>query len=62
MYELYKIMFRIFKSTMQHLIQEMLVFKFNILVTFVVLIQLNLKITSSFKVFTITMNFLMRIQ
>lgn len=52
MYELYKIMFRIFKCTMQHFI-----FKFNILVTFVVLIQLTLKTTSSFKVFTITMNF-----
>lgn len=52
MYELYKIMFRIFKCTMQHLI-----FQFNILVKFVVLIQLNLKATSNFEVFTITMNF-----
>lgn len=52
MYELYKIMFRIFKCTTQHLI-----FKFCTQVTFVVLIQLNLKTNSSFKVFTITMNF-----
>lgn len=45
-------MFKIFKCTLQHLI-----FKFNILVTFVVLIQLTLKTTSSFKVFKITMSF-----
>lgn len=57
MYELYKTKFRIFKCTTQHL-----KFKINIQVTFVVLIQLNLKTNSSFKVFTITMHFLMTIQ